>query len=103
MFYILLIIPHLVLMAGFLWFAYTVSAGGGEDADAGWGRWDYDFEPPPGPNPAPGAGGPPLPDAGQPRRRLRVGERLAELYPRRLRRGHGPRVPDREPAVRERV
>jgi hypothetical protein len=97
MFYILLIIPHLLIMTGLLALAYYAKTPGSEEPywrpDVG-----YDDPPPAGPQPGSGPGGLPLPDANAPRRRLRVGERLADLYPRRLRRGHVPRQPDRVPS-----
>jgi hypothetical protein len=104
MFYLLLALPHVVGMAALLAIAYRTSSGGSADEgdggiDDGGGRGD----PPPEPTPRPSGGGLPLEHADPPRRRLRVGERLAELYPRRLRRDHAPApqrapVPDRESA-----
>jgi hypothetical protein len=98
-FYLLLALPHVLGICALLWIAAragTNSVATGEapegGADGGGGQ-----QPPHTPQPLPPDGGLPLSDAGQPRRRLRVGERLAELYPRRLRRQHEPAPPQRTP------
>jgi hypothetical protein len=93
MFYALLILPHLLALIGLALFAYWSSAAEpGDDDQGGWpGRPGED--PPPGPEPGPGLAGPPLVGAAPPRRRLRVGERLSELHPRRSRREREPQQP----------
>jgi hypothetical protein len=97
MFYLLLALPHIAGLAALLAIAYRTDAGGSpEEGDGGHDGGDGRRDPPRGPVPPPSGGGVPLPDAGAPRRRLLVGERLAELYPRRLRRDQHPR-PQRQP------
>jgi len=97
MIYLLLIVPHLLALGGLLMFAIRTGATApGEDGygdHGGGGDW-----PPRRPGPPPGPNGLPLDGAVAPRRRLRVGERLAELHPRRGRRDHDvPRTPRRAP------
>ena len=98
MFYLLLIIPHLLAVGGLLFFAYRTDAGqlGG---GAHGGSYGDGSEPTPGgPRPGPSVLGPPLPEATQPRR-LRVGERLSAPA-RRRRREHRP-LPRRAPRETE--
>jgi hypothetical protein len=93
-FYFLLIIPHLVACVGLIAWAIRVQPGvfgdsGAEGSDGGGG-----LEPPLDPQPQGPSGGLPLDgDAVPPRRRLRVHERLADLYPRKPRRTHEPVQP----------
>lgn len=91
MIYLLLILPHVVLIAGLLAFAYcskgTAVAEGDDGRSYGYGT---DDAPPRAPGPVPSGGGLPLTDASPPPRRLRVGERLADLHPRHRRRAHRP-------------
>jgi hypothetical protein len=107
-FYLLLIVPHIVALGGLFAFAAQTRDGQGsaeDDGEAGGGG-DGGTLVPRDPKARPPGGGLPLADGRPPRRRLRVGERLAELYPRRLRRGderHPPRplpAPARGPAHR---
>ncbi len=97
MFYLLLILPHVLALAALLTLAACTAAGGcgGQVADAEEGTDDGGgLRPPPvPPRPLRPRGGLPLPLSGTPRRRLRVGERLRELHPARVRRGHPPAVP----------
>ena len=102
MFYLLLIIPHLTAISGLLFFAYRSGAGDtGEERPGGSGGSPVQV-PPRGPRPGPSGTGPPLPDATAPRRRMRVGGRLSELHPGRLRREHAPSAPERTPSRTER-
>jgi hypothetical protein len=95
MFYALLILPHLLALVGLAVFAYRTGAAEPCDDDyGGWGGSGRD-QPPRGPEPPPPFRGLPLGGATAPRRRLRVGERLSELYPRRSRRAHGREQPAR--------
>ncbi|MGO9973016.1 MAG: hypothetical protein ACLP01_09450 [Solirubrobacteraceae bacterium] len=99
MIYLLLIVPHLLLMAGLLAFAYQSSrwlGGDGHDEGEG-GNGGGPPTPPRAPEPAPSGNGLPMRDAAAPRRRLRVGERLADLHPRRPRRAHDRQDPQRAP------
>lgn len=105
MFYLLLALPHVLGMVVLLWIAYRTSArdsvGGADPLDGGEG--DGGLPRDPTPDPLPSGGGVPLPsggrlplsEAGAPRRRLRIGEQLAELYPAPARREHPPQQPDR--------
>ncbi len=100
MIYLLLILPHIAMIAGLLAFAYyshrTVV---GEGDDGGSYGYRTDAPAPRSPKPVPSGGGLPLADSASPRRRLRGGERLSEIYPRRLRRQHLPAAePQRETA-----
>jgi hypothetical protein len=95
MFYALLILPHIMAIAGLMWFAFRAGDDGRHDGGDGldWLRTDDDDPITPAPRPGPAAG-PPLPDADQPRR-LQVGEQLSERVVRRPRRE--PLEPDRAP------
>ncbi len=93
MFYLLLIIPHLIALAALLGYALRTAPSddpAGESAGS-------DGEPNPPPNPPrldPPLGGPPLPDAAPSARRLRDAERVCDLRPRprgRERPDHPPR------------
>jgi hypothetical protein len=99
MFYLLLILPHLLALVGLAAFAYYSSAC--EPSQDSPGGWDHrgGEPPPPEPDRGPSLGGPPLDDATLPRRRMRVGERLSELYPGAPRRAHDPNQPA-QPRVR---
>lgn len=101
MFYLLLILPHVLAIGGLLAFALHSAAGGaGGEQDEGWDGGGGSRTPPnepPSPSPR---GGLPLCDADPPRRRLRAGERLSELHPRLPRREHERRPPHRTPAGR---
>jgi hypothetical protein len=105
MLYLLLIIPHLVAFVALLWFGCRSGFVDDEREDFrdGWDDGPSDA-PPSAPRPGPSYGGPPLPDASPPRRRVRVGERLAELYPRRPRREVEPvgPAPERTPSRSDR-
>ena len=102
MFYLLLILPHLLAIIGLLVFALCTASGGTsaepeEGTDGGGGG----LRPPPStPQPASPRGGLPLGDATPPWRRLRVGERLSELHRPATRRDRGPHRPKRTPAER---
>lgn len=99
MFYLLLIVPHTVALCGLAFYAYKSQVRPvSDDPSSGPGWDDGDAAPPRMPRPGPSAGGLPLPGATPPHRRLRVGERLAELYPRRRRRDHAPQPSPRTPA-----
>lgn len=101
MLYLLLIIPHLLAFAGLLWFGCRSGFADDESEDLRDGWNDGPSEsPPPEPRPGPSFGGPPLPDAAPPRRRVHVGERLAALYPPPPRREIEPAdpVPARTPS-----
>ena len=99
-FYLLLAIPHIAALGGlFIWAARVEPCspsdehfGGSEGGDGGSGT-------PLGPNPVQPSGGLPLDGSEPPARRLRVGERLADLHPPVPRRDpeHAP-VPPRVPA-----
>jgi hypothetical protein len=101
MFYLLLALPHVLGLCALLWIAYRsgpramVAADppeGGSSSD-GWGG-----QPPPrSPQPLPPGGGLPLGTADPPRRRLRVGEQLADLHPVPVRREHPQPLPTRAP------
>ncbi len=98
MFYLLLIVPHTLALGGLALYAYRSQASPVGDDPSGPG-WDGgDAAPPRGPRPGPPTTRLPLPGATPPRRRLRFGERLADLYPRRRRRDHAPRPSPRTPA-----
>ncbi len=91
MIYLLLIVPHIALIAGLLAFAYySHRAVVNEDDDGGSYGYRIEQPPPRPPQPLPSGGGLPLSDSTAPRRRLRAGERLLDLHPGRLRRGHAP-------------
>jgi hypothetical protein len=97
MIYLLLIVPHIAMIAGLLAFAYySHRATLNEDDDGGTYGTGAE-EPPRAPQPLPSGGDLPLSDSTAPRRRLRVGERLFDLHPRRLRREHAPAHPQRKP------
>jgi hypothetical protein len=98
MFYLLLIIPHVVALGGLFAFAFYTNTDtpGDEQEDGGDGR-DGGQQLPRTPPPAPSGGGLPLSQSSPPRRRLRVGESLAELHPRPPRRDRDPRRPSRTP------
>jgi hypothetical protein len=95
MFYLLLILPHLLALAGLAAFAYYSSATEASDDDSGGWGGVQDAGPPSGPVPLPPDGMLPPQSGASPRRRLRVGERLSELYPPRPRRQHEPKHPAR--------
>lgn len=103
MFYLLLILPHVLAIGGLLGFALHSAAGGAngepdEGSDGGGG-----LRPPPSrprPRPPSPSGGLPLSDADPPRRRLRAGERLSELHPALPRREHERGPARRTPAER---
>lgn len=98
MVYLFLIIPHLLALVVLLGFAIRSGSRGQERGDSGDG-WDDGPNGPPPPAPKPSGFGPPLPDAALPRRRVRVGGRLSELYPPRPRREIEPdRAPVRTPS-----
>ena len=99
-FYLLLIVPHILALGGLFAFAWqTLDGQAGADDDADFGSGGGGGSPvPAGPRPDAPSGGLPLPGAEAPRRRLRVGEQLVELYPPVPRRGGEPREPAREPA-----
>jgi len=90
MLYLLLIIPHLVAIAGLLGYALRCRPlDPSEDSRGGSSGTEGEPKPPPQPPPAPPTvGGPPLEHATPPGRRLRDAERLADLHPRRTRREH---------------
>lgn len=101
-FYLLLIVPHILALGGLFAFAWQTLDGQGsadDDTDLGGGGGGG-LPAPSRPRSQPPGGGLPLPGAGQPRRRLRVGEQLADLYPGPARRGVEPREPARPPAER---
>jgi hypothetical protein len=97
-FYLLLVVPHVVALGGlFAWAARVDPCGVGEDGvdgtDGGGG-----LEPPRKPRPLGPSGGLPLDSGEPPARRLRVGERLADLHPPPSRRDHNPAPAPRVPA-----
>lgn len=99
MFYLLLIVPHLLALAGLFAWAARVEPGGvsDEEIEGSDGRGGGGPEPPLEPEPVKPSGGLPLiGDAVAPPRRLRVGERLADLHPPPPRRDHEP-LPPRVP------
>jgi hypothetical protein len=99
MFYLLLIVPHVLALGGLFALAFrTRSGGAGEEGEGGPGGPPNDPPPPTAPGPVPSGGGLPLEHAEPPRRRLAPGERLAEQYPRPARREHEPARPQRSPA-----
>jgi hypothetical protein len=98
MFYLLLIVPHVLALGGLFAIAFRTSAGGsGDDEKGGPGGPPTDPPPPRAPQPVPSGGGLPLEHADHPRHRLPPGERLAEQYPRPVRREHEPPEPRRAP------
>lgn len=101
MLYALMIIPHLLAFVVLLGFVLR-SGFHGEESDDFRDGWDDGgpHDPPSGPRQGPSLDGPPLPDADPPRRRIRVGERLSDLYRRRPRREiePGEPVPDQAPS-----
>ena len=91
MFYLLLIVPHLLALAGLFAWAARVEPGGvsDEEVEGSDGRGGGGPEPPLEPEPVKPSGGLPLiGDA--------VAERLADLHPPTPRRDHEP-VPPRVP------
>ena len=73
MFYSLLIIPHLVALAGLLACALRSNSGDGSEDSCGGSDGSYGLPRPPGtPPPWPVVGGPPLAHATAPRRRMRM-------------------------------
>lgn len=100
MFYLLLALPHILVLCGLMVFAFRSQVGAQSDeedepggADGGGGGQHI----PRAPRPAPGGGGLPLEHCEAPWRRLNPGERLAEMYPGRSRRDHIPVRPQRTP------
>jgi hypothetical protein len=100
MFYLLLILPHVLAIGGLLAFALcTASSAPSGEADEGTDGGDGGQRlPPTAPEPAPPRGGLPLGDSDPPRRRLRVGEQLSDLHRALPRRDRGPHRPPRTPA-----
>jgi hypothetical protein len=99
MFYLLLIIPHVLALGGLFAYAFYSNVGeAGDDEEWGYGGDDGGQQPPPAPDAGPGGGDLPLPKSSPPRRRLVVGEQLADLHPRPARREHDPVEPQRSPA-----
>jgi len=105
MFYLLLIVPHLVALGGLFAFAFRAEAGrAGDEEPGGFDGNDGGQQPPLAPQPTPSGGGLPLLPMSQcspPHRRLHVGERLSELHPPQPRRGVEPNHPQRTPANAE--
>jgi hypothetical protein len=101
MFYLLLILPHLLAVVGLLAWALRTAAnssdGEAEGLSDGGGGLGV---PPPEPRPVTPNGGLPLDGSNPPRRRLRAGERLSELHPMPARRDREPHRPERVPAQR---
>jgi hypothetical protein len=99
MFYALLVIPHLLVLGALLWVAYRSSGRGQDEGENGASDDGGGLRRPPlRPGPLPrGGDGMPLPVCDLPARRLRAGERLADLHPLPARRQHPP---VREPARR---
>jgi hypothetical protein len=94
MFYVLMVIPHLVALAGLL--AYALRSAPLEADEDGYGESrgpEGGPEAPVDPSPGPPSDYPLLSDGATPRRRVRGGERLSDLHPRRARREHPPGVP----------
>jgi hypothetical protein len=91
----LLIVPHLLALAGLLAYAYRAMVTEPSGDDYGGRDGDQGDQTPREPESGPPLTGPPLPNASSPPRRLHVGERLSELHPRRLRREHDPEQPTR--------
>lgn len=96
-FYLLLVIPHVLALGGLFAWAARVNPGGADDgaegSDGGGG-----LETPLDPQPVRPSGGLPLEGGEPPARRLRVGERLADLHPLPPRRDHEPEPSPRVPA-----
>ena len=91
MLYVLLIIPHLVAVAGLLAYALQsapIDAGEDDGPESG-------SKPPLGPSPRPPVDHMLLPEAVAPRRRMRGGERLSDLHPPRSRRERPVHQPSR--------
>jgi hypothetical protein len=98
--YVLIALPHLVGLVALLAWAFSTGARGGrEEPEEGFGGGGGLRMPPRMPQPVRPRGGLPLADAAAPPRRLRVGQRLGDLYPARARRSSHPR-PDRAPTQR---
>lgn len=99
MFYLLLALPHIVVLGGLMVFAFRSQVGVSTDEDDEPGGSDGGGgqHVPRGPRPDPGGGGLPLERCDTPTRRLNPGERLTELYPGRSRRDHNPPRPQRAP------
>jgi hypothetical protein len=93
MFYVLLILPHLLAIAGLLAYAlHSAPVDAGEDGYAGPNGGS---QPPLDPSPPPPVDYPLVSDAASPRRRLRVGERLSDQHARPPRREHPIHEPTR--------
>jgi hypothetical protein len=106
-FYLLLIVPHLLALTGLFAWAARVQPGGVSDMEVdgsdggGGGGGGGGPEPPLDPAPVkPSDGLPVIGDAVAPARRLRVGERLADRHHPIPRRDHEP-VPPRVPLADE--
>jgi hypothetical protein len=98
MIYLLLIIPHLVAIAGLLAYALRSSPlDEGQESQGGPFRPDGEPTPPSPPQPTPSRGSPPLPREVAPRRRIRGAERHSNLHPRRPRPEHPTRQPNPAP------
>jgi hypothetical protein len=101
MFYLLLIIPHLVALTALLGYAVRSAPREANDEPSGESSGPAgEPKPPPNPPPlAPPAGGPPLPDAAPLGRRLRDPEEIYDLRPRRQRRQHPDHPPKPAPKM----
>jgi hypothetical protein len=98
MIYLLLIIPHLVAIAGLL--AYAVRSSPFEESNESQdGSFGQDGKPPPPstPPPTPSPGFPGVPREVSPRRRIRDARRHSKLHARRPRREHPTRRPNPAP------
>lgn len=92
MFYLLLIIPHLVALAALL--GYALRAAPTEDPGAESSGSEGTPDPPPSrPRLGPPGDGPPLPDAAPSGRRLRDAEELSDVRPHHRRRREHPGHP----------
>jgi hypothetical protein len=99
MFYVLMVIPHLVAIAGLLVYAFrSAPVDGGEDDYGEFRGPEGGPKAPVDPSPEPPVDFPVLTHVAAPHRRMRGGKRLSDLHPRRTRREHPARTPSRRGA-----
>jgi hypothetical protein len=96
-FYVLLIIPHILAIAGLIGFAFRITEDGPSPEEGFDQTEGGDGGSPVPTRPSRPQGGLPLPEAIPPPRRLRAGEQLADLHPRPARRERESEPPHRAP------
>ena len=97
MFYLLLIIPHLVAIAGLLAYALRASPFDESEESQGGSSGSGGRPPLPSPPPATPSGSSPRVPREVSRRRIRDAEPHSKLHPRRARREHPTRQPNPAP------